>query len=82
MMDTVCKRCMLQTAGKRWELLTEYLKQIPEKDCAPINLYKQRLTICEHCKNGHNGMCIYCADFVEIRAAKRENICPAPQAKW
>ena len=83
MVDTTCKRCMLfATKGKNTALLQEYLDSIPEAEWTPQQLYRERLEICKRCGDYRYGMCYHCADFIEVRCARRDSSCPASRQKW
>jgi hypothetical protein len=69
--------------GNHTEILREYLDAIPEEQWAASRQYARRLAICKRrCPDYRNGSCLHCADFIEIRAARRAAKCPAPQPEW
>ena len=44
--------------------------------------YRRRLALCKGCGELANGICAQCGCFVELRAAKRQNRCPAFPPRW
>ena len=83
MTEETCYRCMLfATKGNNTTLLQGYLDTISEELWTPSELYGKRLDICRQCSDNRYGMCFHCADFVEVRCARRDVSCPSPKGKW
>ena len=83
-MKPLCKRCLLSDIGEA-EYATHiavHIKNLPENEKVRESLYQKRLSLCRTCDDLVNGMCKFCGCFVELRAAKKAQYCPAPSAKW
>lgn len=79
-----CKRCLLSELNDN-ELvknISELIELIPdEKKTEPV-IYNKRLSLCRECDMLINGMCRECGCYVELRAIKKNMICPAVKPKW
>ena len=53
----------------------------PQEKTDPAE-YEKRLKACMECEKLIEGMCAVCGCFVEMRAAKQKNYCPAVHPKW
>lgn len=74
----VCKRCLLnELDGEYFKSIYQYIDNIPREQKAPPEEYARRLKLCRECDNLQNGMCAQCGCFVEVRAAKLRQVCPA-----
>ncbi len=80
----VCKRCLLQEMNEQaqYQNIFDLIAQLdPELKPDPI-VYAQRLSSCQSCEMLYQGICRLCGCFVELRAAKRINKCPAVPMNW
>ena len=80
----ICKRCLLselQDADHAAHIY-EYIASLPEEIKASAALIQERLDFCRACDNLLNGMCKICGCYVEVRAAKNGQTCPAIHPKW
>ncbi len=77
-------RCLLTEAGDRpmAEVVAEYVAGLDESVRAPEDIYRARLDVCLGCDQLLNGTCRLCGCYVETRAAKRGQKCPAVPARW
>ena len=62
--------------------VAEYVASLPEEQRAPDDLYQARLTLCKACEALRDGTCSLCGCYVEARAAKRQQRCPAVPPRW
>lgn len=80
-MSRACRRCLLRDLdGAYFASIYEYIDHLPQEQKAPQALYAQRLALCKTCQSLQNGMCALCGCFVEVRAAKKAQRCPA--GRW
>jgi hypothetical protein len=80
-----CKRCLLYEAAEEDTLksIKERIDKLSEKERAPDDLYKKRLSECKKCDNLISGVCMKCGCYVEFRAAFKKNNCPnAKDRRW
>ena len=80
-----CRRCLLRefAEGKKlYELIQDYIAAIPAEQRAAEAVYAARLAVCRECDWLANGMCRQCGCYVEVRAAKVNQRCPDPTARW
>lgn len=77
-------RCTLLESGQAdmAKLVREYVASLPEDEKADEAHYSARLNICRSCDDLHSGTCALCGCYVEARAAKRKQQCPAVPPKW
>lgn len=82
--ERVCRRCLLAEMGDDpyFRSIAEYVAALPERVKAPDAEYRRRLALCKGCGELANGICAQCGCFVELRAAKRQNRCPAFPPRW
>jgi len=80
----VCKRCLLSDlAGTDHAAhIYEYIASIPDEIKAGAAEVHERLSLCRACDNLVNGMCRLCGCYVEVRAAKKGQVCPHPAPLW
>lgn len=64
------------------ELIRERIAGIPPEERTPEAEYGARLAVCKSCGRLRDGTCALCGCYVEIRAARRGQRCPAVPAKW
>lgn len=78
-----CKRCLLRELDNEelWQRVRRTVEAIPEADRSSSDEYERRLDACRQCGRLLSGVCRVCGCFVEVRAAIRENHCPAPGEK-
>lgn len=77
-----CKKCLLADidAGEELEKIKHLISIMPAKEKASEAEYKARLEACKECEKLIEATCILCGCYVELRAAKKKNSCPAK--KW
>ncbi len=77
-----CKKCLLADidAGEELEKIKHLISIMPAKEKASEAEYKDRLEACKECEKLIEATCILCGCYVELRAAKKKNTCPAK--KW
>ncbi len=63
-------------------VVAEYVASLPEDERAPGTVYRQRLAKCTDCADLRDGTCALCGCYVEARAAKRAQRCPALPPRW
>lgn len=78
-----CKQCLLRELDNEelWQRVRRTIAAIPEADRCSCEEYERRLTACRQCGRLLSGVCRVCGCFVEVRAAGRDNHCPAPGGK-
>lgn len=79
-----CKKCLVRDfdTGELFRTMQEYIARIEEDIKTPDAEYEKRLEICSGCDSLRNGMCGVCGCYVEMRAAIKNNYCPAIRKKW
>lgn len=80
-----CRRCLLrEMTGENsyYESVKFYRETLPSKKRTPDDVYETRLQACKNCENLEAGTCMQCGCYVEMRAARADMHCPAPEAKW
>ncbi len=84
MTNNICKRCLLSEAseGDIYKNIKELISAMPEEQRASTELYEKRLSQCKVCDNLLSGMCRICGCYVELRAAKVIQKCPAVKPLW
>ena len=82
--NRVCRRCLLAEMGDDpyFRSIAAYIASLPERIRTPEPEYSRRLAACKGCGELVNGICAQCGCFVELRAAKKQNRCPAYPPKW
>lgn len=63
-------------------LIRERIAGIPQEERTPEEAYAARLRACRACDSLRDGTCALCGCYVEIRAARRRQSCPAVPVKW
>lgn len=63
-------------------LVRERIGEIPEEEQAGEDIRQQRLAKCRQCSHLVNGTCGLCGCYVEIRAARGYQHCPAVPPEW
>lgn len=63
-------------------MIADYVATIPEEQRAESATYTQRLALCGTCHQLRDGTCGLCGCYVEARAAKRAQRCPAIPPYW
>ncbi|MBR6028889.1 MAG: hypothetical protein IKP40_07330 [Clostridia bacterium] len=63
-------------------LVAEYVDSLPEEQKAPETVRQARLVRCLQCENLADGTCRLCGCYVEARAARRNQRCPALPPLW
>ena len=80
-----CRQCLLrEMTGENsyYESVKFYRETLPPKKRTPDDVYETRLQACKNCENLEAGTCMQCGCYVEMRAARADMHCPAPEAKW
>jgi len=62
--------------------LYAYIASLPDDIKTDTAILQERLEFCRACDDLINGMCKWCGCFVEVRAAKKSQICPSLNRKW
>lgn len=65
-----------------YERVRRTVAAIPDGHRCEEELYQRRLACCRECDRLLSGVCGVCGCFVEVRAAKRGEHCPAPEKKF
>jgi len=80
----ICKRCLLADLSDKdhAQHIYEYIASLLEDVKADAAVIEKRLRHCRDCDNLINGMCKFCGCYVEVRAAKKGQVCPDPLPKW
>ena len=68
--------------GEYFTDLRKYIAQIDKDLKVEDEEYQDRLAKCKECDNLLSGMCRICGCFVEMRAVKKKNHCPAVEKRW
>lgn len=80
-----CRRCLLRDVPSQAalaEIIRERIAAMPEEQRADEAVQTERLDICQTCDHLLSGTCALCGCYVELRAAKRRQRCPAVPPKW
>ena len=82
--DNICKRCLIREMADKDYIhsIEQYVDHIDEDIKTSKEEYEQRLELCKECENLLSGMCRICGCFVEMRAAVKQQYCPATERKW
>lgn len=77
-------RCTLLESGQAdmAKLVRDYVDSLSADEKTDEATYAARLNICRTCDNLHSGTCALCGCYVEARAAKKRQGCPAVPEKW
>ncbi|MBR5420708.1 MAG: hypothetical protein IK115_06125 [Lachnospiraceae bacterium] len=77
-----CIKCLLQDFDEAGyiEKIKKELDWMDEELRSPEELYRKRLDVCLSCEKLHEGTCLACGCYVELRAAIRKGKCP--YKKW
>lgn len=81
----ICPGCLLRDMDFErplYEIVQEVLSNMEPHLKAEEAVYESRLEICKKCENLQSGMCKLCGCYVEVRAARKDQRCPAVQARW
>ena len=83
-MQPICKRCLLSELSDTDHAnhIYEYIASLPEEIKASEREIQERLDLCRACDSLINGMCKICGCYVEVRASKSGQNCPAVYPKW
>ncbi len=83
-MQKPCLKCLLAELAETdyTRSLKEYIAAVPEDRRVDEETYQARLSCCRECDDLQNGMCAQCGCYVELRALKPEQRCPAPVKRW
>lgn len=82
MTGAVCRRCLLadmDAEGLR-QTVQRRIDQLPAEQRTDATVYQARLGVCLSCDSLINGLCGMCGCFIELRAARRSQHCPA--GRW
>ena len=76
-------RCLLKDSAPAMAAsVREYISLLEEDQRAPEPVYRERLAACLSCESLRDGTCALCGCYVEARAAKRRQRCPAVPPRW
>ena len=80
----ICYRCLVRDfdEGALMESIRDYVSRIGADIKASDGEYERRLAICTACDRLLSGTCGVCGCYVEMRAAAKNNSCPAVVPKW
>lgn len=77
----ICVRCLLRDMAEADKAMIEkYKAAIKKSDQVSDEEYERRLDICKTCEKLHEGTCLACGCYVELRAASRAAHCS--HKKW
>ncbi len=79
-----CTKCLLSEISPDvvYREIKEYIDSLDAEEKVPDEVYEERLNACRQCESMKDGICALCGCFVEVRAVKRKNKCPALPAEW
>ncbi len=79
-----CKKCLLRELDESalFASVKEYLNSLDKSLKASDEEYERRLVICTECDRLIRGTCTVCGCYVEMRAAGKNNTCPAVKPRW
>jgi len=79
-----CRKCLLSETDPDgiYRSVTEYVASLDVNVRCDAETYSARLAICHECDHLSWGMCVLCGCYVEARAAKKKQNCPALPHKW
>ena len=74
----ICRKCLLQEfdEAEYKEKLEKYIVGLDADIKAQNALYQKRLAVCKECDRLHEGTCLSCGCYVELRAAVKSSKCP------
>jgi len=78
-MPMICRRCLLadmESERPLYRLLQEWRAAIVPEERADAETCRGRLACCRSCNELADGLCRQCGCYVELRAAKKRNVCP------
>ncbi len=80
----LCRKCLEIPVNERElaETLDRYLEMLEPEVRVPPEVYEARLAVCAECPHRLQYTCVKCGCYVQARAAKRKNDCPAEERKW
>ena len=64
------------------EKIEQYKNSIPYEEQAEEETYQHRLAECRQCRWLNQGVCGKCGCFVEVRALRKQSICPHEDPRW
>ena len=62
--------------------MAAYVAALPQAERVPETVYRARLKHCAACDRLRDGTCALCGCYVEARAAKWRQRCPATPPAW
>lgn len=79
-----CRRCLLRDVDENQllEAINQRIAAIPPSQKAPPEEYSRRLELCRSCDELLSGTCRKCGCYVELRAVKRNSVCPHENPRW
>ena len=83
-MEKICRKCLLAelTDVDHAKHIYEYIAALPDDVRAADVVIEERLAVCRTCDSLVSAMCKHCGCYVEVRAAKRVQMCPHPVSRW
>ena len=77
-------KCLLSELDSEgvYRSVAEYVASLDALVRCDEETYAARLGVCRECGKLNQGMCELCGCYVEARAAKRKQNCPALPHKW
>ena len=80
----LCRKCLEIPINEQElaETLDRYLETLPDEIRVPPEIYEARLALCADCPHRLFYTCVKCGCYVQARAAKRANACPAEERTW
>lgn len=79
-----CRRCLLRDVDENQllEAINQRIAAMPPSQKAPPEEYSRRLELCRSCDELLSGTCRKCGCYVELRAVKRNSVCPHENPRW
>lgn len=79
-----CRKCLFEEIDREgvYNSIKELIEALPEDKKASGTEYRRRLDICRNCDSLGEGTCGKCGCFVELRAAKKNMVCPHEKHYW
>ena len=79
-----CRRCLLRDVDENQllEAINQRIAAMPPSQKAPPEEYSRRLDLCRSCDELLSGTCRKCGCYVELRAVKRNSVCPHENPRW
>lgn len=79
-----CLRCLLHEADENElaEIIAQRIAAMPDAQKTTSEEYQKRLKLCKMCDYLISGTCQKCGCYVELRAVRKNSVCPHENPKW